>query len=121
MRSTTVVFALILAASCAKNEGTPLGGPADSGVDPNQPNMTDDGGMSMPKPAYSRLFIMPADPTLVVENGAGTSVDFELWGTDQSGTDQKITGSVLWRTNDDRLGAFADEAIAHYSTLGERA
>src|SRR5262245_21804880 len=112
MWSRSLALALIFLSSCAKNDpgggpGDPNNGAPDSGVDPMMMNGGDAGTNT--NPAFTRLYVLPADPTITVENGAGASLDFELWGTDQSGTDQKITGPVLWRVADDRLGTFADE------------
>lgn len=124
MRSTPFLIALLLSASCANKEpGEALPDASSVTADSGDPNIPppDDAGTN-PMNMYTRLFITPENPTLTVINGVPASIDFELYGTDQTGTDQKITSTaVLWRTNDDRLGGFAEETRPHYTANGDRA
>jgi hypothetical protein len=123
MRSIPIVCAIFFSfASCTKDQPGTLPDPTDSGVDPSADSgvvILDAGTINMP--AYTNLRIAPQNPVLVVTNGVPAAQDFELFGTPAAtGVEEKIAANVLWRTNDDRIGAFSSETTPRYTANGDR-
>src|SRR5262245_62155625 len=115
MRARGLCCLVSLIAACSKSEPTTgrpdLGGFSEDGgtapVDAGDPTR------------WTSLRIAPDNPTLTVENGAGASMDFSLFGTHENGVEEEITSAILWRTNDTRVGSFTDETQPHFVAAGD--
>lgn len=116
-RAIPWLFFAVLATGCSDTPGGSSSG-ADTGADTGGGGGADAGTPSRDAGAPSgptALRIAPDNPTLRVVDGVPAELELELFATGATGIETRVESGAIWRAEDDRIGAFADERQPRFS------